>query len=271
MMNLKNAPFIFNWKVSKLEINFNYKNSTLVINSLHDVIKKISTTKHFKREKTRYRNGGQTIYFYNRKNKKNSSLVIKVYFKLRQVRNTSNINAENELFNGYDGLPSENYEILRFEITIGRKEVFKQFKPKDYISKSREETLYSDIGTFEQVMNYNYQMIMINLMIKELHLGKVIATKEELFSIISNCNELDNNEKMTAKHVILYLNGDYHKTKPAFKEIEKYRSYILNKGYHYIYSNITLGPIISSDIIKSLPNAQKIIIDKYKEDIFYEY
>lgn len=263
MMNLKNTPSIFHWKVSKVEINLNYKNSTLIINSLHDVIKKISLTKHFKREKTRYSDGGQTIYFYNRMNKKNSTLIIKVYFKLREVRNTSN--------NNIQSFKSEDYEILRFEITVNRKEILRQFKPKEYLSKSREETLYSDIGTFEQVMDYNYQMLMLDYMIKELNIDKVIATKEELFSVISNSNELSNNEKVTAKHAILYLNHDYHKTRPKLKEIEKYKNYVLNKGYHYIYSNITLGSIILSDIINSLSNSQKIMIGKYKEDIFYEY
>lgn len=260
MINLKNTPSILHWKVSKVEINLNYKNSTLIINNLHDVIKKISYTKHFKREKTRYRDGGQTIYFYNRKNNKNSTLIIKVYFKLRQVSNTSNNNVENKLFNGYDSLSSENYEILRFEITVNRKEILKQFKLKDYVPKSRNETLYSDIGTFHQVMDYNYQMLMLDYMINELHLDKLIATKKELISIINNSNELDNNEKMTAKHVILYLNGDYHKTKPKLKEIEKYKNYVLNKGYHYIYSSdITIGPIILDVIADNL--------NKYKEAI----
>lgn len=276
IINLKEAPHLRYWKVSMFENNINIIRNKDIIKSLYAFASTIHKTKRFTTHCI-YEDDG-TIYLGNAKNLNDSTIVIKFYLKLKQIEQTHshlNINDyyESKIIN------LQPYEdILRLEIVTSRDEILKLFKPQlvyssdpKHFKNNSQKTIEQNIGTFEDIMNYNFQLKMLQNVINEFNMDKIITTKKKLFKLIDNSSKLSISEKKTAKRVIntLNLKDKYHKKKPSISSIYKFKNWILHQGYHYIYSDKEVSPIILDYIISSLPLQQQSDIELYKNSSIF--
>lgn len=277
IINLKEAPHLRFWKVSKFENNINIIRNKDIIISLYSFLSKIDKTNNFYIHRI-YENKG-TIYFGNGKDLNSSTILVKFYFKLRQIEQTTpTINIMDYYESNIINLsPCE--DILRLEILTKRDKITKLFNPTilyssnpEYYEKNKTKTIDKNIGAFEDIMNYDFQIIMLNNIIKEFNINKIITTKSNLFRVINNSKDLSLSEKKTAKAVVntLNLKDKYHKKKPSTSSIYKYRKWILDNGYHYIYSDKEISPIILEEIVENLPKQQQIAIQVYKDSNIFK-
>lgn len=281
LIDLKEAPHIRYWKVSHFENNINIIRDKDIIEAIYNTICKIKQTTNYNMHCI-YNDKG-TIYFGNGRDKESSTIIIKFYFKLKQIIDTkSDINIK-EYHHNNDIIKLNSKEsILRIEITTYRRKITDKFKPKVLYSsdvkhesygKNKRLTKEQSIGTFEDVFNYDYQTRCLKEVIKEFHLDKIITTKSRLLEFIKNSSELSDKEKNTAIRVIYTLNlgKNYHKKKPSEVSINKYKNWILNHGYHYIYADKEVQPILLEKIIEELPQKQQQAIKLYKNsNIYYD-
>lgn len=284
IINLSELPHIRFWKVSYFENNINIIRDICEINSLYDFIytHRYSIIPGFNCE-ANHSDGGRTIVFFNANNKSDSTIVIKFYYKLRQIENTSDEFDMEKYYKDSDLINIRiGQDVLRMEITMYRDKICEQFKPQikfsslpmDINQEPYIKTIQQQIGIFEEVINYRYQILMLNKFINMFHLNRCITTKKKLFKFIdSNCNIKSKDERTTARAVIKSLNlkDKYHKKKPSTKIINKYKSFILHSGYHYLYSESEIQPIVIDDIIVQLPQIQREAIRMYKDsNIYYD-
>ncbi len=282
IIDLKYAPHIRFWKVSTFENNINIIRDKSEIKALYNVITKIDKTHSFKLNRIYEEDG--TIYFSSGEHLNNRKRVVKFYLKLREIKsNRPEIITENYYNSDIINI-NKGQDILRLEIKTHRDYIAKICKPKviyssnpEFYNKTKKKTIKQNIGIFEQIINYDFQLKSLNCIIKEFNLDKVITTKDKLLKYVENTNDLTDNEKPTAKKVIYYLNkkDKYHKKKPSKSSIIKYKNWILQNGYHYLYADEEIQPILLDDIIKQLPQnqQQKIMVYEdsniYKDMLFY--
>lgn len=284
VIRLSKAPALRFWKVSKVENNINIIRDKATINSLYSLLANLDRTRHFTKLCI-YKDRG-TIYMGNGMDLDNSTRIVKFYLKLRQIRNA---NPHLDIAQYYDSSliklrPSE--DILRLEIVSNRDALLESFRPHliyasdpEYYNSNKKPTVDQQIATLEEVMDYGFQTRMLNKIIKEFHLDKLMTTKDTLFKLIDNSCDLNSEEKKTAKSVVnkLNLKSKYHKKSPSKSSIRKYKNWILNQGYHYLYADVEIVPIVLDDIISDLPAAQISAIDFYRysnifRDVaFYNY
>lgn len=290
VINLNKLKHIRFWKVSHFENNINIIRDRREINSLYDFIytNKCSILPGFKCE-ANHSDGGRTIAFFNANNKRDATIVIKFYYKLSEIKNklikSGNTLNESDILRCYIGSNLINLrigqDILRMEITMHRDKIREQFKPQiigssSFIDINEEQdikTIQQQIGTFGDVINYRHQILMLNIVIKMFHLDKCITTRDKLFEFINNNPNFKDEEKKKAKAVVYSLNlrDKYHKKKPSTKTINKYKNFILDSGYHYLYNESEIQPVIIDDIIAQLPQMQQEAIRIYKNsNIYYD-
>lgn len=289
IINFRQLSHIRFWKVSHFENNINIIRDTSEIDSLYDFIynNRHNILPRFNCE-ANHSDGGRTITFFNANNKSNGTIVIKFYYKLSEIENkpskSESILSRFDMIRHYKEKSLINIrmgqDILRMEITMYRDKIFERFKPQiqysslsiDINQEQDTKTIQQQIGTFEEVINYRYQILMLKRVINMFHLDKRITTKNKLFTFIDN-NFKDKEKRTTAKAVINSLNSKdkYHKKKPSPTTINKYKNFILDSGYHYLYNESEIQPVIIEDIIAQLPQVQQEAIRIYKNsNIYYD-
>lgn len=289
VINLSKLRHIRFWKVSYFENNINIIRDTRDINALYDFIytNKRSILPRFNCE-ANHSDGGRTIVFFNANNKRNSTIVIKFYYKLNEIQNkiikNENTLNKSDILRNYTDSKLINIrmgqDILRMEITMYRDKICERFKPQiqysslpiDINKEQDKKTIQQQIGTFEDVIDYRHQILMIKRVINMFHLDKCITTKDKLFEFI-NHNFKNKEQRTTAIAVVNTLNSKdkYHKKKPSPTTINRYKNFILDRGYHYLYNESEIQPVIIEDIISQLPQVQQEAIRTYKNsNIYYD-
>lgn len=284
IINFNELKHIVFWKVSYFENNINIIRDIHEINALYKFIynNRHNFLPRFNCE-AKHVDGGRTIVFFNAKNKSDATIVIKFYYKLRQIENTSNefdiqkYYEDNDLINIRIG-----QDVLRMEITMHRDKIREQFKPQikysslsiDINEEQAIKTIQQQIGTFEDIIDYRHQILMLNTFINKFHLNKCIITRDKLFEFINHNHNFKNKEQRTTARIvvnILNLKDKYHKKKPPPTTINRYKNFILDSGYHYLYSESEIQPIIVENIIENLPDIQQEAIKNYKDsNIYYD-
>jgi hypothetical protein len=258
------------WNVSRYENNINIIRDAGTIKALYNLISKLEKTKRL--NKMIYEPEG-TIYFFNGSSLESSDYIVKFYFKLRQIRNKINDASIGQYYNSEVVCLNPGEDILRMEITSGREIVVRHYKKEKYkwnglVSEMIGAIPRNQIGTLEDIFNYDSQVYLLKKIINDFHLDKIMTTKGKLISFIDNSN-LSLEEKKTAKTVIKHINNCSHKKKPAPSTIAKYKAWILSMGYHYMFADVEILPIDVDDIIKNLPYKQQHAIELYRDSNFF--
>lgn len=271
ILDLIKAPHLRFWFVSTFECNIDIIDDREKIDAIYSVLKKTSSTSKYYLAKA-YDTGGKTRYYVPKRAKLESSdVVIKVYYKLLQLRECDDNFNIIDLFNGVRVINLKpGQDVLRIEITKSRDSIYNDFKPiiicQDS-SKSLEESISKPrIGTFEQVFNLKYQFEIIKSALEGLNLDKKILTSTALRNIIRSNAALSKELMKDYWAIIQHENvNDYHKKKPSDSVKIKCLNYVLYSGYNYLYADTEVDSIRIEDVINALPEVQQREIKTYKE------
>jgi len=276
ILDLTMAPHLRFWFVSTFECNIDIIDDKAKINAIYSVLKKTSSTSKYYLAKA-YDTGGKTRYYVPKRAKLESSdVVIKVYYKLLQLKECDNGFNIIDLFNGFRVINLKpGQDVLRIEITKSRDSIYNDFKPiviSQSSSKLLEESISKPrIGTFEQIFNIKYQLKIIKNVLEGLNLDKKILTSNALRNLIRNNAALSKELMKDYWNVIQHENiNNSHKKKLSDYIKRKCLNYILSSGYNYLYADIEVEPIRIEDIIKALPEVQQREIKTYKESNIFK-
>ena len=271
LIDLLEAPHLRSWKVSSVEYNIDIILDKHKIDTVYSVLKKTSSTTKF-RQALSYDNGGKTLYFIPVNAKfKSSDVVIKVYYKLLELKECNSEFNVSELY-GSRGIVnlSPGQDILRIEITKKRDAIYKDFNIGNGTSNctlmdTNNLINFENIGTFEQIINIDYQYKILNEMLEAVNLNKIITTRMTIKELIYSCDMLSSKEQKEYWNVIQHENIDSHKKKPDKAVRNKCIKSILESGYNYIYVDFELEPILIKNIIKNLPEVEQFEMALYKK------
>lgn len=271
-IDLAKAPHIRFWKVSNVEINIDIILETAKINAIYDLLIKTSSTNKYTQIDT-YDDGagGKSIYFIpKRASFKSSDTVIKFYYKIPEMKAHNDNFCLNDIYNSY-GIANlkAGQSILRIELELKRDKINEIFKKQEQINPANDDDINLNIGTLEQIFNFNYQYKVMNQLIREFNLDKAIVTENKLKDIINNA-PLSLKDKKDFWYVIQYLNKNNHRKKPLSRIIKKCIKFINMSGYNYLYVDTEVEPIRIDDIIKALPEVQQREIATYKESNIFK-
>ena len=276
ILDLTMAPHLRFWCVSTFECNTDIIDDKGKIDAIYSVLKKTSSTPKYYLAKA-YDTGGKTRYYVPIRAKLESSdVVIKVYYKLLQLRECNDNFNIIDLFKEVSIINLKpGQDVLRIEITKGRDSIYNDFKPviiSQGSSKTFEESAcMTRVGTFEQVFNINYQLKIIKSALEGLNLHKRILTPNALRKLIRTNSGLSKETMKDYWSIIQHENiNNYHKKKPSDYMKMKCLDYILDSGCNYLYADTEVEPIRIDDIIKALPEVQQREIATYKESNIFK-
>lgn len=225
VLNISVVPNLRYWMVSYYENNINIIRDSDEIKVLYNVISKLENIGKLKKHITEE---GGTIYFFNGKYMENSDLIIRIYLKLRQITNK---NPEKQIDDYYDSdlvCLKAGQDILRIEVSLKRDRIYKLFKPMvtRFTSDGKATEIEIEpssrpVAILEEVFDFNSQINIMNKVLKQFRLDKIMTTKIKLFSVIDSSN-LSKDEKNTAKLVLNHLNKLQRIKVPAESTILKY-------------------------------------------------
>lgn len=272
-IELSRATHLRYWSVSMVEINADIILETQKVHAVYNVLKKTSSTYKYKFcEEMDDGNGGKTLYFIPHNAKFHSSdIVVKFYYKIPEMKahdimfNLNNIYNSNGIINLGTG-----QSILRMEIELRRDKINQYFKNKNSIVVSGlVKKVASEIGYFEQIVDLDFQLKILNDCINEFKLNRAITTPKRLRDIIRSESGLSAMDKKTYWNTIQHENTHSHKKKPSYNTKRDCINLIKSYGYHFLYADVEVDPIIIEDILASLPHQQQREISRYKESNIY--
>ncbi|MDS0526082.1 hypothetical protein NNC19_10355 [Clostridium sp. SHJSY1] len=286
LLNLSKAPHLRYWLVSKIEYNLDIIDSKEKIEAIYSVLKKTSSTSTYEQCK-RYDTGGKTIYYIPKRAKfESSDVVIKVYYKLNQLKECEGKFNIFDLYNSSIVNLDETQNILRIEVTKYRGAIYKDFKPMiieegflmspkfNYeefeLFEEESVTEQENVGTVEQAFNFNYQINCINEVLRGLNLNKRITTAKGLRSLIRSNRDLSRSKMKEYWNVVRHKNTNSHKKKPSQKVKSDCIKFILGYGYNCLYADFDVESIRIEDIMNNLPELQKEEIRLYKDSNIYK-
>lgn len=257
------------WKVSYYEFNFDLIMAADHIRSYYDVLTRLKLPRLDRFDE--YDPLG-TVYNLSNETLKDSNIIERAYLKLLE-----RLNHWKDKMPDYYQLPElikllPGQEILRIETAHSRPKARYDFKEGKDIPHYEESPLglfqynaSTDFpGSFQDIMNYEFQKYSFNRIVCKYHLDKTITTRSKLYEIINNSPMFTARTASTAKKVIRYLNGDTEAPPCSSKQINRYKRLILDAGYHYITSGLELPPVTFESIIDSLTDRQKELISTYR-------
>lgn len=274
IIDLTRYPFIFFWKTNYYENNFDIIDSAENNAARLTVMSK--TLPRGLNIDTTYADNG-SIYFMPRNHK--SSYRIIVYDKLKEFSDKSTMPSKPLINNSQINTLFSGQNILRVEIKQNRDKILRDFQPtKSMAVKANDQSSYlaypmsKHIGSFGEVYDFNYQTKQLRYLINALHLNKKVLTRKQLINQIDFDIQLAPSTKKNIIHTIRYLNGELNVLKVSNKSLQSYKKYILDKGYHYIYSPIQLEPVSIDAVISSLNKDQINNINRYaNKNIFQSF
>ena len=261
-------PHLRFWRVSKVEINTDIIGGKEYIDKLYTTISKVRPPKYFKLDR-RYKDLG-TIYFHNRKTRKDSTTSIKFYYKLKERADTG-IRSRSSYYDCKDLINLRlGEEVLRYEVKMRRDDLKRMYqrytssivykdKRIDYIPRSKFD------ASFEDIFDYDFQLFVLNEYIKALHLDRTITTRIRLFEVIDDSKTLSPKYKKNMKEGLRFLNGEIRRIKLSSRTLANYIAVLDEWGYHYIYSDAECPGVSPQGIIAGLPTIQRQINEFYKD------
>lgn len=274
LIDLVQAPHIRYWSVSEVEVNLDIIKYQQEIDSIFHVLEKTkSTDKYIQHKRYDDGKGGKTLYFIPKGSKFDTSdIVIKFYMKVAEQINNNQQFDLNDLYDSYGIVKLlPNQKILRMEVELRRDKIHEHFKPKMINNPSGViAKKCKSIGIFEEVFTMDYQLYILNGLIKEFNLNKKIVTCKDLKNLIRNNKNILVKHVNTYWNVINYKNTNSHKKKPFIKVHNKCLKYVLSAGYNYLYGDTVVEPILIEDIIKNLPEAQQVEIGIYRNSSIFK-
>lgn len=114
--------------------------------------------------------------------------------------------------------------------------------------KNVDIVLYNKVKVID-VLTIPYYISVVKGFITQFNLDKTITTRDKLFKIIRT--NFTKTKAKTAVNLIKFLNGEKAIVPISKRYFKQYIKEITSTGYHYIYSDKELPPIIIDDIIRN--------------------
>lgn len=285
IINLNKIGHIRYWMVYKYECFADFIIHEQDMNAWLQVISKCSMP-YKTNDLTHFEDG--TIYFHSGKSLAKSHSNVKIYDKLKQLRDTeSKFNRPRIDYNNADyiNLPL-GYRILRIEIYHDRAPIRRHNK-RVIIGESKNlirSINYSDIlnadepipeqcfYTFEELFRFKRQIQDINKVVSELNLNRPVTTTKKLIKAVESLEYTDTIIKNVIS-TLKYINNPRRYKAVNKERIRMHKKIILETGYHYITSTRELQALsIDADVIKMLPDTKQQMIRYYQNsNIFKDY
>lgn len=274
LIDLVQAPHLRFWYTSEVEVNTDIIMYKQQIDAIYNVLQKISATNQYIMEKEYDDgNGGKSIYFILKNTKfETSDIVVKFYKKVPEMTARDNSFSLNDVYSskGIVNLKPQQ-SVLRMEVEIKRDKIYELFKPQVLYSTPGSIVKYdNNIGTFEDVFTMDYQCYILNGLLREFNLDKMITTPKTLRKLIRSNDGLSDKQKKKFWNVIQHENTDCHKKKPPSSVRKECINLVLSQGYNYLYADTEIKPVSIANIIRGLPEVQQIEIALYKNSSIYK-
>lgn len=215
--------------------------------------------------------GNEVISVYHQSSKDHSkaSVILNAYNKTEERRSKLSAKAFTSAI--AQTTLNANESLLRLEIRYKRSAVAYRntsikstMVAEEYIEVKTERDPHYD--RFVEAIRYERQLREMNQLIRIYHLDKKITTKRNLKKAIRQQDKNDDYKDNVWK-TVEYLNG--LRKRELFKPdtTRGHIKFILNLGYHYIFTDIELPPLSLKHAQSRLPEDQKeaIRVSKIKE------